>query len=280
MRFARWMAVSMAAMVCASPALAKDWKTVTVAMEGSYEPWNLTDPSGKIVGFEVDLLNDLCARMKVECKVIATDWDGVVPGLTAGKFDVIMDGMSITDERQKTIDFSKPYAQSPVAFIAKKDGPLAHLSNSGAVIDLGHDEKAGKAALDKLRAELKGKTIGLQVSTTEAVFADKYLKDIATIREYKTTDEHDLDLMSGRIDAAFADTTYFLGTLAKPDGKDLAFVGPQFKGGAVLGPGIGAGFRKSDKDLTARYDNALKAALADGSVKKYSMEWFKVDITP
>lgn len=280
MRFVKWIGAALAATVCVSPVLAKDWKTVTVAMEGSYEPWNLTDPSGNIIGFEVDLLKDLCGRMKVECKIVAQDWDGVIPGLTAGKFDVIMDGMSITEEREKTIDFSKPYAGSPVAFIAPKDGALAHMKNAGAVIDLAKDEKAGKAAIDQLRADLKGKTIGVQVSTTEAIFADKYLKDVATVREYKTTDEHDLDLMAGRIDAAFADTTYFLGTLAKPDAGNLAFVGPQFKGGPILGPGIGAGIRKSDRDLKDMYDKALTAALADGSVKNYSMKWFKVDITP
>ena len=82
-------------------------------MEGAYEPYNLTDPSGKIVGFEPDLAMDLCARMKVECKIIAQDWDGMIPGLQAGKFDVIMDGMSITDERKKSIDFTKPYSATP-----------------------------------------------------------------------------------------------------------------------------------------------------------------------
>lgn len=279
MKLSRWFALSALAMVFTVPAMAKDWKTVTVAMEGSYEPWNMTDASGKIVGFEVDILNDVCARMKVECKIVAQDWDGVIPGLTAGKFDVVMDGMSITDERKKTIDFSIPYASSPVAFIANKTGPMAKLSNSGKMIDLSKDDADSKAALDTLRKELKGKNLGLQVSTTEATFADKYLKDVASVHEYKTTDEHDLDLMAGRIDVAFADTTYFLGTLAKPDAKDLAFIGPQFKGGAILGPGIGAAFRKTDKDLQDMYNKALKAALDDGSVKKYSMQWFKIDIT-
>ncbi len=102
-----------AALAFAPTAFAKDWKTVVIGMEGAYEPWNLTDSSGKIVGFEVDLVNDLCKRAGFECKIIAQDWDGMIPGLKAGKFDVIMDGMSITDERKKEIDFSKPYAVSP-----------------------------------------------------------------------------------------------------------------------------------------------------------------------
>ena len=115
---------SLAAALAAAPAaFAKDWKTVVIGMEGAYEPWNLTDSSGKIVGFEVDLANDLCKRASVECKIIAQDWDGMIPGLKAGKFDVIMDGMSITEERKKEIDFSKPYAAPPAAFMAAKDSP-------------------------------------------------------------------------------------------------------------------------------------------------------------
>src|SRR6202167_2672922 len=110
-----------------SAASAKDWKTVVIGMEGAYEPYNLTDPSGKIVGFEPDLVVDLCARIKVECKIIAQDWDGMIPGLNAGKFDVIMDGMSITDERKKQIDFSTPYAAVPAAFATAKSSPLAAL---------------------------------------------------------------------------------------------------------------------------------------------------------
>ena len=96
-----------AALALAPAAFAKDWKTVVIGMEGAYEPWNLTDSSGKIVGFEPDLAMDLCKRAGVECKIIAQDWDGMIPGLKAGKFDVIMDGMSITDERKKEIDFSQ-----------------------------------------------------------------------------------------------------------------------------------------------------------------------------
>src|ERR1700688_823731 len=109
-------------LVWASLAAAKDWKTVVIGMEGAYEPYNLTDPSGKIVGFEPDLAMDVCARMKVECKIIAQDWDGMIPGLQAGKFDVIMDGMSITDERKKSIDFSIAYANVPAALATAKSG--------------------------------------------------------------------------------------------------------------------------------------------------------------
>ena len=268
-----------AALVFAPSAFAKDWKTVVIGMEGAYEPWNLTDSSGKIVGFEVDLAMDLCKRAGLECKVIAQDWDGMIPGLKAGKFDVIMDGMAVTDERKKEIDFSKPYAASPGSFLAPKDSPLAKTTGAGTLINLDKDPAAGDAAIKSVQAALKGKTLGVQVSTTHANFGTQYLKDIATVKEYKTTDDRDLDLKSGRIDAALEDLPTNMATAEKPDAAGLAIVGPKFIGG-VFGVGEGMGIRKSDADLTAKFDKVLAEAIADGSVKKYSEQWFKVDLTP
>jgi len=268
-----------AALMIGTAAQAKDWKTVVIGMEGAYEPYNLTDPSGKIIGFEPDLVLDLCKRMKVECKIIAQDWDGMIPGLQAGKFDVIMDGMSITDERKKTIDFSKAYAQVPAAFAAAKASPLAKLPDPGKLVNFSKDPKAADAALQAMRAALKGKTLGVQVSTTHATFADKHLKDVATIKEYKTTDERDLDLKAGRIDAVLDDQTAIVSMLSKDDAKDLTLIGSEFDGGD-FGVGVGMGIRKADGDLTAKFDKALAAAFADGSVKKYSLNWFKIDTAP
>ena len=268
-----------AGLAFAPAAFAKDWKTVVIGMEGAYDPWNLTDSSGKIVGFEPDLAMDLCKRAGFECKIIAQDWDGMIPGLKAGKFDVIMDGMSITDERKKEIDFSKPYAASPGSFLAPKDSPLAKAPDAGKLVNLDKDPKDGDAAIKGVQAALKGKTLGVQVSTTHANFAGQYLKDVATVKEYKTTDDRDLDLKSGRIDALLDDLPTIMATASKPDASGLAVVGPEFIGG-VFGAGAGMGIRKSDADLTAKFDKALAAAIADGTVKKLSEQWFKVDMTP
>jgi octopine/nopaline transport system substrate-binding protein len=270
---------ALAASLALTPAFAKDWKTVVIGMEGAYEPWNLTDSSGKIVGFEVDLANDLCKRAGLECKVIAQDWDGMIPGLKAGKFDVIMDGMSITDERKKEIDFSKPYAASPGSFLAPKDSPLAKAPDAGKLVNLEKDPKEGDAAIKGVQAALKGKTLGVQVSTTHANFASQYLKDLATVKEYKTTDDRDLDLKAGRIDAVLEDLPTNMATASKPDASELAIVGPKLIGG-VFGVGEGMGIRKSDADLTAKFDKALAEAIADGTVKKISEQWFKIDMTP
>jgi octopine/nopaline transport system substrate-binding protein len=273
------LAAALGVALIAGPAFAKDWKTVVIGTEGAYEPWNLTDSSGKIVGFEPDLANDLCRRAGFECKIVAQDWDGMVPGLKAGKIDVIMDGMSITDERKKEIDFSKPYAVSPGAFLAPKDSPLLKATGAGTLIDLDKDPNAADAAIKSVQAALKGKTLGVQVSTTHANFASQYLKDVATIKEYKTPDERDVDSKSGRLDAALDDYTVVVATAEKPDATDLAVVGPRFIGG-MFGAGTGLGIRKSDTDLTAKFNKALAEALADGTVKKLSEKWFKIDIAP
>ena len=272
-------AVLAAGLLFTPTAFAKDWKTVVIGMEGAYEPWTLTDSSGKIVGFEPDLVMDVCKRAGLECKIIAQDWDGMIPGLKAGKFDVIMDGMAVTDERKKEIDFTKPYAASPGSFLAPKDSPLAKAPDAGTLINLDKDPAAGEAAIKGVQAALKGKTLGVQVSTTHANFAGQYLKGIATVKEYKTTDDRDLDLKAGRIDAVLEDLPTNMATASKPDGSELAVVGPEFIGG-VFGPGEGMGLRKSDADLTAKFDAALAAAVADGTVKKLSERWFKADLTP
>jgi octopine/nopaline transport system substrate-binding protein len=277
--FTKSAILGLAAALCISNALAKNWKTVVIAMEGAYEPWNLTDSSGKIVGFEVDLAYDICKRAGVECKIIAQDWDGMIPGLQAGKFDLIMDGMSITEPRMKQINFSRPYATTPAVFMARKDSPLAKANDAGKIINLTRDLSAGDTAIKMVQAALTGKTIGVQASTTHANFANKYLKDATTVKEYKTTDARDLDLKSGRIDAVLDAYPTIAAAADKPDAKDFAIVGPEFAGG-IFGVGVGLGLRKSDTDLASKFNAALDEAFRDGSVEKYSIRWFKIDTTP
>jgi octopine/nopaline transport system substrate-binding protein len=272
------VALVVAASSLSLPAEAKDWQTVTIALEGSYEPWNLTRPDGSLGGFEPELAQNLCARMKVKCKLIAQDWDGMMAGLKVGKFDVIMDALSVTDERKKEIAFSLPYASTPAVFVATKTGKLARLAGTGKTVRLAGNA-SDKATVSALRAALKGKTIGIQSGTVYSGFIYGNFKDVATIREYKTAAEHDLDLVSGRIDVAFDDATYFISAFAKPDNKSLAFTGPEIAG-PIWGDGEALGLRKSDADLKARFDVAIKAALADGTVKRLSMKWFKLNVAP
>ena len=264
----------------AGVAAAKEWTKVSIATEGAYEPWNYVLPDGKLAGFEIDLAHDLCTKMKIECTIVQNDWDGMIPALNAGKFDAIMAGMSITAKRQQVIDFSRSYAAGPSGFMVPKASELAKLPGTGAIFAMGSDDAKAKAAIDGMRAMLKGKSIGVQVATIQAAFVDKYFKDVATVQEYKTAEQNDLDLMAGRIDASFAEDSYFLATLAKPDAKDLALAGAAFRGGPVLGEGTGVGIRKNEPELKALFDKAITAEVADGSLKKLQDKWFKLDMMP
>ena len=277
--FASAALLALATFLAAPAVQAKDWKTVTIGLEGAYEPWNLTKPDGTLDGFEIDLANDLCGRMKIECKYIAQDWDGMIAGLNAGKFDVIMDAMSITDERKQQINFSRAYASTPAGFAGLKTSDLAKMPGSGTTATLTGDAAHDKPTIDILRGALKGKTIGIQTATVYTKFVEDNFKDIATITEYKTAGEHDLDVTGGRIDVAFDDDTYFTSAFSKPGNDQMTLVGPQIAG-PVWGEGIGPGFRKADTDLRDMFDKAIAAAIADGTVKKLSMKWFKLDVTP
>ena len=263
--------------VFAGAAQAKEWKSITVVTEGAYEPWNLTNPDGTVGGFEPELLKDLCGRMKIECKVVTSDFDSAIPSLQAGKFDVIMDALSITEDRKKVIAFTEPYAATPAVFVADKTGPLANAAGTGTTIKLDNDSKT--PTMEDLRKAFKGKTIGIQTATVYTSFVQNNFKDVATIREYKTSPEHDLDLVAGRIDLAFDDATYFTSAFTKADNKDLAFTGPQIAG-LVWGPGEAFGIRKEDTDLIAMFDKAIAAAKTDGTIKALSMKWFKLDVVP
>ena len=265
--------------ILAAPVQAKDWKSVTIALEGSYAPWNLTLPGGKLGGFEPELVANLCARIQLQCNLVAQDWDGMIPGLQAGKFDVLMDAISITPEREKIIAFSRPYAATPATFAVTDTKLLPKSGPTSAVLKLTGDPKTDQPTVDALRKELKGKTIGIQSGTVYTKFINDGFKDVATIRVYKTSPERDLDLANGRIDASFDDVTYYAGNVDKKETASIVMAGPKI-GGPIWGPGEGLAFRKQDADLRAKFDTAIAAALADGTVKKLSMKWFKTDVTP
>ncbi|WP_248802532.1 transporter substrate-binding domain-containing protein [Pseudomonas sp. MWU13-2100] len=259
-------------------AAAKDWTTVRVATEGAYEPWNSTLPNGEISGFEPELLKDLCARIQLECKLQAQDWDGMIAGMNAGKFDMLMDAIVITPERQAIVDFSQPYAATQGVFVSATPA-LISATPSTQTLRLSGDQVQDQAAIDKLKALVKGKTIGIQSGTAYTDFVEKNFKSVATIRTYKKSGEHMMDLNAGRIDFAFDDVTFFSSALQNPENQAVRMVGPKI-GGPIWGPGEALAFRKADGDLKARFNQALSAALADGTVKKLSEKWFKADIAP
>jgi len=254
-------------------------KTVKIATEGAYAPWNFTGAGGKLEGFEIDLANDLCARMKVKCEIVAQDWDGIIPALNAKKYDAIMAGMNITDKRLEVINFSFPYAVTPHGWGVLKGSPLAQLPGAGTVVSIDKDPEAAKKAIEAWKPLLKGKTVGVQGSTVNSQFVETYLKDVVEIREYKTTEQHDLDLTAGRVDAIFAGYGALKATQEKPEFKDMVIAGTGMRGG-VLGRGVAVAMRKDDQDLKKAFDAAVQAAAQDGTIKKLSEKWFKIDVTP
>jgi octopine/nopaline transport system substrate-binding protein len=253
--------------------------TVRIATEGAYAPYNFTKPDGTLDGYEIELGREICARAKLTCEFVAQDWDGVVPGLNAKKFDAIMSGMTITDARLKVVDFTKPYSGDSSGFAVDRNGPLAKLPLGGQKFSL-MDEAEAQKALDTIKPLLKGKTVGVQVSTIHAAFMDKYLKGTVEVREYKTTEQHDLDLAAGRLDAIFANDAPLRATAEKPEfAGTVMLAGPRFRGG-ILGRGVAMGLRKGEAKLKARLDEGIDAVIADGTLKKLSLKWFKADLTP
>ncbi len=259
--------------VSLQPANAAD--KLRIATEGAYAPWNFSGPNGTLEGFEIDLANDLCKRMNRECEVVAQNWDGIIPSLTAGKYDAIMAGMSITPKREEVIAFSKPYAAAINSFAVLGDGDLANLPMAGKPLSV--DSEAAKPVLEEIAKLVEGRAVGVQGSTTASSFMEQYLKGADT-REYKTTEEHNLDLVAGRLDAVVANATVLSAALEKEDMAGVKLAGPLFSG-KVFGM-IGIGLRKEDTALKADLDKAIEAARADGTLKTLSEKWFKLDVSP
>ena len=246
---------------------------IKIGTEGAYPPWNAKDASGKLIGFEVDLAMELCKITGDTCSIVEQDWDGMIPALQAGKFDAIMAGMSITDERKQKINFSQGYADEVASFASLKKsniklGGLKSLSL--ADID-GKEQKT----LDTIKKTLEGKIVGVQSGTIFQNFLKSGLVGKVNVWTYKTQDEVNLDLSSGRIDlslaAAVATTDY-----NSKAGNVLKLVGPTFSGG-VFGNGVGIGLRKNDTKLLNSFNSAIDTARKKGIIKKLAIKHFGFD---
>jgi octopine/nopaline transport system substrate-binding protein len=255
-----WLSLAAAAALVLAAGTASA-ETLRVGTEGAYPPYNATDASGKLVGFEIDLANELCKRTQMTCEIIQQDWDGMIPALMNKRYDAIMAGMSVTEERLKQIAFSKPYSTTPAWFVSAKDGVL----------------KDAKTLAD-IQAALKGKSVGVQRSTIHQNFLDAKVPG-AEVKLYDTQDDLNLDLQNGRIDAGLADSLGWKDFLASAPGKGYDHFGPGLTGkdDPIFGLGVGIGLRKEDTALKAKLDKALDEVNADGTMTKLSMQWFGID---
>ena len=247
---------------------------IKIGTEGAYPPWNSKDAAGNLIGFEVELANELCKIMRHNCTIVEQDWDGMIPALVSRKFDAIMAGMSITDERKKTINFSQGYADEVASLAVMKGSKNAGLKTLSA-INLTSISAEEQETLDVLVKAFKGKTIGVQTATIHQNFLDSGLMGKIKVRAYKTQDEVNLDLTAGRIDAALAAAVAFT-DYAEKSGKEVVLTGPTFAGGD-FGNGVGVGIRKGDSKLINDFNAAIDKARDDGIISRLAIKHFGFD---
>jgi len=248
-------------------------KKVRIGTEGAYPPFNYIDSGGKLQGFDVDIANALCAAAKLDCEFVVQDWDGMIPGLLAKKFDAIIASMSITEERMKKVDFTGKYYNTPDKFIQRKGAGFKIVTDSGveSVPDV------TKVTLDK--ASLKGKSVAIQRATIHENFLRDNLGDVIEIKSYATQDEANADLAAGRVDLVLADSVALDDGFLKTDaGKDFEFVGPGFTDPKWFGDGAGIAVRKGEDELRGTLNKAIKQILADGTYKKINDKYFDFDV--
>ena len=220
---------------------------VRIGTEGAYPPFNMIDKNGKPAGFDVDIAKALCEKMGADCTFVTQDWDGIIPGLLARKYDAIVASMSITGERKKAVDFTDRYYSNSLRFIAKK----------GSGIDPN---------------KLKGKSIGAQRATIAANYAEE-VKD-AKAKLYDTQENAYLDLSSGRIDLLVTDMLPGYDWLQSEQGKGFEFIGENID----IDDKIGIAVRKGDDKLRKSLNKAIAAIIADGTYAKINAKYFPFSI--
>ncbi len=219
-----------------------------------YPPFASLDSSGNWVGWEIDVINAVCAAAELDCVITPVAWDGIIPSLTGQQIDAIMASMSITEERMKTIDFSDPYYNTPAVIVADKSMDIEATPES-----------------------LAGKVVGIQASTIHQAYAQEYFKD-AELRVYQTQDEANQDLFAGRIDATQADSIAMADFVNSDAGACCEIKGAVADDPAILGRGVGAGVRKGQDDLREALNKGIAAILADGTHEKITSNYFSASI--
>jgi polar amino acid transport system substrate-binding protein len=222
-----------------------------------YPPFTSPDASGNWVGWEIDIINAVCAAAEMECAITPVAWDGIIPSLTSGQIDVIMNSMSITAERMETIDFSDKYYNTPTVVVVAKGSGIAPTAEG-----------------------LAGKIIGVQASTVHEAYVNKYFAPTAAeVKVYATQDEANQDLAAGRIDATQADSIAMDAFIASESGAACCEVaGAVVDDPEILGLGVGAGLRKGEDELKAKINAAIKTIREDGTYDAITKNYFASSI--
>jgi len=224
---------------------------ITIATEGAFPPFNYLDRKGLPAGFEMELAQEACQRIKAECEFVALKWDQLIPGLLDKKFDIIMSSMEVTRERRQRMGLSRRYYLSPGAFIAPKGAPY-----------------------DGPPSLLRNKRIGIVRDSMHADWADKSFRRSAQLKRYDSTAAALQALASEEVDAVFGDKAQLWLWSQKPEGKCCELVGQDIKDTQTLGVGVAAGLRKEDAKLREALNKAFGEMVADGTYKKINEKYF------
>ncbi|SIT45673.1 lysine/arginine/ornithine transporter subunit; periplasmic-binding component of ABC superfamily [Paraburkholderia piptadeniae] len=251
-------ALCIAALAIATSACAKDWSTVRFGVDASYPPFESKSVNGQLVGFDIDLGNEICKRLNAKCVWVESAFDGMIPALKAKKFDGVLSSMSMTPQREAQIAFSAKLFHTPTRLVAKKGSNLQPTADA-----------------------LKGKAVGVEQGSIQETYvkinwAPKGVKVIP----YQDQDQVYADLTSGRLDAALQDSVQAdMGFLKTARGAGFAFTGSELTDPAgTLGSGAAIGLRKEDTDLKAKIDKAIADMIKDGTYKKIEARYFAFDV--
>jgi len=222
--------------VTAGMAMADGHAVVRMGTEGAYPPYNFINDAGEVDGFERELGDELCLRAELTCEWVTNEWDSIIPNLVSGNYDTIIAGMSITDERDEVIDFTKNYTQPD---------PSSYLVASAD-------------------ADITGGVIAAQTGTIQASFV---AASGATLVEFATPEETVAAVKNGEADAVLADNAY-LAPIADEDG-DLQLLDQK----ELIGGGVGMGLRESDGELKGKFDAAIQSMKDDGTLNALIAKW-------
>lgn len=250
-------AAAFALMATATLAQAKEWKTIRVGVDPTYPPFESVAKDGKVQGFDIDLGNALCAQLKAQCVWVQSSFDGLIPGLQARKFDVILSSMAANEKRRQQIDFTDRLYRNQTRLIAKASDHLLPEA-----------------------AKLSGKRIAVEQGTVQETYArEKWAAAGVEVVAYPSYDQAYADLTAGRVDAVLMDAVQGqLGFLSTPAGKGYAFAGDVVYDAKIMGDGDAAGVRKSDPDLRDALNGAIAQILKDGTYRKIEAKYFDFDM--
>ncbi|MGP9518694.1 ABC transporter substrate-binding protein [Psychrobacter sp. AOP7-C1-14] len=221
-------------------------EVLRIGTEGAYAPFNYTNADGTLGGFDVEIANALCADMQVTCEVVAQDWDGIIPGLKAGKYDAIVAAMSVTPERAEQVSFTDPYFSNALVFLAEKDSSFDPSNNS----------------------DIDSHSIAAQRSTISSQWLeDTYPK--ADMKLYDTLSNAFLDLGSNRVDAMISDKLPAIEWLSSSAGSKYALKGDEID----INDNFAIAVRPGDP-LQAKINQSLANLKANGTYDKINQKYF------